>query len=197
MEPYTDRPTEGFMRIDVSLSVNAEQCNLSDSDIRTILEKTIKESDAIDLESLCVIAGEQVWDIKCDLRVVDYNGGNIIDASLLATMAALRAYRKAEVSIESLGVEASGRYKTKVHVFSSTEREPLPLALHHTPLAASIGLFRLQPQHLTNKDTNSIDNSFLIQNSKNNNVIAIVCDPSLDEELTLDGSLCISINAHK
>ena len=36
-------------------------------------------SRAIDREALCVIAGKQVWQIRCDMHVLD-DGGNIIDA---------------------------------------------------------------------------------------------------------------------
>lgn len=143
-KPYPDRSSEGILHINTELSVFAEISGISDNEIRRILEKTIRESDAIDLESLCIVSGEKVWKITIDIRVIDYFGGNIIDAAVFAALSALRAFRKPDVSIESIGVEEfSGKNKTKLHIYNASEREPLPLALHHTPLSATIGLFKL------------------------------------------------------
>jgi exosome complex RNA-binding protein Rrp42 (RNase PH superfamily) len=50
-----------------------------------LLERSIRESDAIDTESLCIISGEKVWCIRCDVRVLDY-GGNLPDACSLAVV---------------------------------------------------------------------------------------------------------------
>lgn len=50
-----------------------------------MLERSIRDSEAIDTESLCIIAGERVWNILCDVRVINY-GGNVLDACNLATV---------------------------------------------------------------------------------------------------------------
>lgn len=55
----------------------------------------------IDTESLCLAAGpglSKVWCISCDVTVLDSSGGNVCDVTSVAAMAALRAYRKPEVS---------------------------------------------------------------------------------------------------
>ena len=75
-----------------------------------ILERCIKESRAIDTESLCIIAGEkasyplhaeaglvkvvclQVWEIRLDLHVVDHCG-NIVDCASIAAITALKYFR--------------------------------------------------------------------------------------------------------
>ena len=71
-------------------------------------------------------------------------------------MAALRAFRKPEVSLErdntivvtSLVSGLDGEVVTvnsrasELHLYSAEEREPLPLALHHTPLCVSVGIFK-------------------------------------------------------
>ena len=93
---------------------------------------SIRENDAIDTESLCIVAGEKVWMIVCDVQLVDYHGG-ALDACLLSCLAALRAFRRPDVSSDAAG---------RLHRHHSDDREPLPLALHHTPLAVTIGLFQ-------------------------------------------------------
>lgn len=147
VSPYPDRPTEGILQITCGLSCYAEQSSVYyENDLRRFLEKSIRESDAIDLESLCIISGEKVWRIVCDVQVIDCSSGNIIDSSLFAIMSGLRAFRKPDVSVVSIGVEEfSGRNKVQIIIHEATEREPLPLALHHTPLSATIGLFKLEP----------------------------------------------------
>lgn len=146
--PFPDRPSEGILFINASLSSYSDLSGVSESDVRRFLERSIRESDAIDLESLCIISAESVWKIVCDVKIIDYNGGNVTDAALLSAMAGLRAYRKPDVIIQSLGnEELSGIHKSKVRIFNSMEREPLPLALHHTPLSMTIGIFKLEGQH--------------------------------------------------
>jgi exosome complex component RRP45 len=81
--PYADRPSEGMIQFNASLSLAAEGGLFSNVDIVRALEKSIRESDAIDTESLCIISGERVWLISCEIVVLDYDG-NLIDASILA-----------------------------------------------------------------------------------------------------------------
>ncbi len=98
--PYPDRPTEGMVQFNAALSVAAESAGFTSNDVVRMLEKAIRESDAIDTESLCIVGGEHVWLITCDVRVLDY-GGCILDASLLAASVAIRAFRKPDVSVVS------------------------------------------------------------------------------------------------
>jgi exosome complex component RRP45 len=140
--PFPDRPTEGIIQFNCTVSVATKASGYFDSDIVTHLEKYVKQSDAIDLESLCVISGKRVWLIVVDINVIDY-AGNVIDASLFAAMAALRAFRRPEVSLSAgddiSSSSSSGSSNLVKHKFD--DREPLPLAFHHTPLSISIGIF--------------------------------------------------------
>ena len=54
-----------------------------------VVDRGIRESGCIDLESLCVIPGESVYGVMVDIHVVN-DSGNIFDASALAAIAALR-----------------------------------------------------------------------------------------------------------
>ena len=79
----------------------AESHGVSQVQLSRLLDRSIRESDAIDTESLCIISGEKVWLISCDVRVLDFSGGNIVDTALLAAMSAFKAFRKPEVSVIS------------------------------------------------------------------------------------------------
>ena len=58
----------------------------------SLIEKALKESKAIDLESLCVLSGESVWKLSVHLSVLQ-SDGNVIDAANLAVLAALKHHR--------------------------------------------------------------------------------------------------------
>ena len=180
VSPYPDRPVEGILQFNAEISTASEINGLASWEITRLLERSIRESDAIDTESLCIVGGEKVWLIRCEVRVLDSSGGNVHDACILSAMAALRAFRKPEVSLvpnraadESSGNTAGSKNNAGgssnttaaaaaqsnpsssvtsssapssatgnvLLVHDSSEREPLPLALHHTPLSVTIGVF--------------------------------------------------------
>lgn len=145
VSPFPDRPMEGSIQFSADVSVLSDVDSLnSSSEICRLLERSIRDSEAIDMESLCIIAGDKVWNIKCDVRIMDFSGGNLVDTSLFAAMSALRAFRKPEISVVSLGAGSfSGRNISQIKTYSSEEREPLQLALHHIPLSVNIALFKL------------------------------------------------------
>ena len=100
--------------------------------IRT-LEGLIKQGGAIDVEALCVSSGHWVWNLIVHVVILDA-GGNLIDASILAAMAALRHFR--------LPVVETNDSIPKVWAFH--DREPIPLPLHHTPFSCTFALFDLK-----------------------------------------------------
>jgi exosome complex component RRP45 len=177
--PYLDRPSEGLLQFNVSLSPAAEAAGHTSPLITRLLEKSTRESDAIDVESLCVVSGEWVWLITCDVRILNFDG-NATDACALAALAALRAFRRPEVSV-SLSTDNSttdnstgGASGMVITLHSSDEREPLPLALHHTPLAVTFGVLEGEKAVPTK----------------------LVADCTASEESALDGSLLCSVNSH-
>jgi exosome complex component RRP45 len=101
-----------------------------ESILARLLEKAIRRSNALDTESLCILAGQKCWSIRADLHVLDYDGG-LIDASCIATIAALQHFRRPDVSIKG----------TEVSVFTLAEREPLPLSMLHHPLCVTMSFF--------------------------------------------------------
>ena len=54
-----------------------------------VVDRGIRESGCIDMESLCIVPGEKVWGVMIDIHVLS-DQGNIFDACGLAAIAALR-----------------------------------------------------------------------------------------------------------
>jgi exosome complex component RRP45 len=95
-----------------------------------ILEKAIRRSSALDTESLCIIAGAKCFSLRADVHVLDHDG-NLIDASCVALVAALQHFRRPDVEIEG----------ERVTVFTSREREPVPLSMLHHPFCVTFSYF--------------------------------------------------------
>ncbi|MEB3787860.1 MAG: exosome complex protein Rrp42 [Desulfurococcales archaeon] len=96
--PFRDTPNQGV------LTVHAEFVPLASPmfepgppddnaiELARVIDRSIRESHAVDLESLAIIPGEKVWILWVDLYILDHDG-NLFDASMLATMAALKTTR--------------------------------------------------------------------------------------------------------
>ncbi len=126
-----------------------------------VVERTLRESGAIDTESLCIVAGSRVWAVSVVLHVLDY-AGNVADACSYAALAALLHFRRPAVSVAG----------STVTVHSWSEKDPTPLAVHHTPVCVSFG--------------------FVQQGARE----VVVVDTTEQEELVVDGTCCVSLNAH-
>mmetsp|Transcript_6706 Transcript_6706/g.9738 ORF Transcript_6706/g.9738 Transcript_6706/m.9738 type:complete len:578 (+) Transcript_6706:56-1789(+) len=187
------RPNDGSIKFTVDLSAMAAMGFSSSLDydenkkhmanrIARVIEKAIVDGGAIDVESLCVVGGTWVWRINVDITALDH-GGNLVDASMLAAIAALRHFRKPEVILASsteegddpLLMEANRATGTPI-VLSSDEKEPTPLPLHHSPVCVSFGLFG-DPTGASLQ-------------------VAALIDPSEREELVMDGCITYAFNKY-
>ena len=70
------------------------------SSFQGLLTRCIREGKVVDLENLCITAGEKVWMIFLDLHVLDYDG-NLMDAAVLGCVAALMNTKLPTVTVES------------------------------------------------------------------------------------------------
>eukprot|EP01025_Chloroclados_australasicus_P018183 TRINITY_DN1941_c0_g3_i2.p1 TRINITY_DN1941_c0_g3~~TRINITY_DN1941_c0_g3_i2.p1 ORF type:complete len:507 (+),score=66.20 TRINITY_DN1941_c0_g3_i2:101-1621(+) len=130
--PHIARQNEGFLHVSVEFSPMA--CPTWEVgrpgeraiEISRLVERTFRETRAVDLEALCIVVGKYVWNLRVDIHVLDHCG-NLVDAATLAALAALMAYRKPEVSVEG----------SEVTIHSPEEREPQPLTIHHYPIAVT------------------------------------------------------------
>ncbi|KAM3940175.1 exosome complex component RRP45 [Leptodactylus fuscus] len=135
--PKMNRPTEGILFFNLELSSMAspafEPGRPSELLVKLnrLLERCLRNSKCIDTESLCVQAGEKVWQIRVDLHLLNHEG-NIIDAASIAAVAALCHFRRPDVSVQG----------EEVTVYSPEERDPVPLSIHHMPICVSFAFFQ-------------------------------------------------------
>ncbi|EST06411.1 Exoribonuclease, phosphorolytic domain 2 [Kalmanozyma brasiliensis GHG001] len=185
--PRADRPYEGFLTITSDISPMAgteyDASGGASSSARArellferLVEKAVRRTEAVDRESLCVVAGEQVWDVQLTLHLLSDAGG-ALDAAVLACLASLRHFRRNDVSVEG----------GKVRLFGLDERVGVPLAIHHTPLCVSFALFdNVLPPTAEGED----------EKAASTGSVALL-DPSLLEEQLAQSKLTLVLNAQR
>lgn len=131
-QPFPDAPDEGV------LMVNAEFVPLASPtfepgppdenaiELARVIDRSLREIRVIDLEKLAIIPGQKVWIVWVDIYVLNH-AGNLLDASSLATMAALMTTRIPKVEIS----------ENEVKVDKSVRERPLPL--NHKIVTVTIG----------------------------------------------------------
>jgi len=104
-EPFSDTPNKGVFTVNaefVPLASPLFEPGPPDEDaieLARVVDRGIRESEAIDLEKLCLIPGEKVWIIFIDIYILDH-AGNLFDASALSAISALLNTKIPEVKIE-------------------------------------------------------------------------------------------------
>lgn len=166
VQPYRDRPNEGTLAIFTEFSPMADPAFETGRpgefaiELGRLIDRGLRESRAVDMESLCIVAGKSVWAIRVDLHILD-NGGNLIDTANIAALAALLTYRKPECTL-------GGENDVVVH--DPEVREPLPLIIHHVPVAVTFAFF--------------------------NEGDAMVIDPTHKEEAIMGGRMTATLNSN-
>ncbi|KIW80248.1 hypothetical protein Z517_06863 [Fonsecaea pedrosoi CBS 271.37] len=135
-KPLEDRKFDGIFTIVTELSPIAspayEVGRQTEQEVilsRT-LEKAIRRSRAIDTESLCIIAGAKCWSIRADVHVLDSDGG-LVDCACIAIVAALRHFRRPDVSVDG----------ETVTIYTMAERVPVPLSIMHHPVCTTFSFY--------------------------------------------------------
>lgn len=168
VQPYKDRPNEGTLSIFTEFSPMADPSfetgrpGEAAVELGRVIDRGLRESRAVDMESLCVISGKLVWAVRVDLHILD-NGGNLIDGANIAALAALLTFRRPECSL-------GGEDGQEVIVHPPEVREPLPLIIHHLPIAVTFAFF--------SNETN------------------VVIDPTHYEEAVMGGRMTATLNAN-
>jgi len=94
-KPYPDRPEEGALMVDAELSpMSSPEFETGPPDIKAIelarvVDRGIREAKTIDMKKLCLEKGEKAWMISIDVVTIN-DAGNLLDASSLAALAALK-----------------------------------------------------------------------------------------------------------
>ena len=121
--PFPDTPNDGVITVTLELSPISSPSFESGPpgplaiEIARVVDRGIRESKVIPMNDpkLCVVPGKTVWILFVDVYILD-DGGNLIDVSALAAMAALANTRLNKVSIDDETEE----------VTLLEETEPLP-----------------------------------------------------------------------
>lgn len=157
-QPKSTRPNEGLLFIKVELGPMAAQhfeANRSSDlsvQVNRILERALKDSRCIDLESLCIIAEEKVWNLRVDLNVLNHEGNiigrcrncvwsvqwlmsecfiSILDCASIAALTALAHFKRPDVTTTG----------DEFIIHSHAEKDPIPIVLHHYPVCISYAIF--------------------------------------------------------
>lgn len=109
-EPFSDTPDKGVFTVNaefVPLASPLFEPGPPDEDaieLARVVDRGIRESEAIDLEKLCIIPGEKVWIAFIDIYILDH-AGNLFDASTLGSITALLNTKIPEVKVENKEVK--------------------------------------------------------------------------------------------
>lgn len=129
-EPFPDTPNEGVLTVNAELvpvaSPNFEPGPPDENSIELarVVDRGIRESKCIDNEKLCIEPGKKVFVVFVDIYVLDH-GGNLIDASAIAAMAALLNTKMPNYEIKDGELKMKQGYT------------PLPLRSH--PVTVTVG----------------------------------------------------------
>ena len=94
-EPYADHDDEGTLVVGMEFSSVAGDRyepgppKMDAIEIARVVDRGVRESGFIDWKKLCIKKGEKVWVINVDIYCIN-DDGNAMDASALATVAALQ-----------------------------------------------------------------------------------------------------------
>ena len=72
----------------------------------------------------------QVFDVRIDVSVLNYDG-NLISCCSVAALAALAHFKTPAVTVEN----------SEIIIHPIREKDPLPLSLHHFPILVSFAVF--------------------------------------------------------
>ncbi|KAF5393325.1 hypothetical protein D9757_000588 [Collybiopsis confluens] len=189
VKPQPERPFEGVITIHSEISPMASsefelgRPSEEEVTITRMLDKVIRRSDVVDKESLCILAGQRVWHLRLTIHCLS-DSGNLLDCACLASIVALKHFRRPDVEVigEEVTVVCSNPFfvqplEPQLDYLPSlqhepTSRAPIPLSLHHTPYCFTFAFFS--------------DAS-----------INPVLDPSLLEQRLNEGLISIALNAQR
>ncbi len=127
--PYESSPEEGFINVSADRTPFASPVKLRDIDdedivVARVVDRAIRSAESVPVEDLVIEAGSKVWGIYIGLEILD-NFGNVMDASGLAALAALKVTKIPRVIREGENI-----------ILDDSSREPLKLRNH--PVLVSV-----------------------------------------------------------
>ncbi len=126
--PFPDTPNKGVLTVNAEFVPTASpffEPGPPDEDaieLARVVDRGLRESEAIDLEKLCLVEGEKVWILFVDLYILDHSG-NLFDASALGAIAALLTTKIPKVEVQ----------EDEIKVLD----EEVPLPMRHIPVSVT------------------------------------------------------------
>ncbi|ASJ06525.1 exosome complex protein Rrp42 [Thermococcus pacificus] len=161
-EPFPDLPDRGVITTNVELvplaspSFEPGPPDENAIELARVVDRGIRESQAVELEKLVIVPGKLVRVVFIDVHVLDH-GGNLLDATGIGAIAALLSTKMPKV-----------RYNEETdEVEVLDEYEPLPVRRLPIPVTFA-----------------KIGSNLLV-------------DPSLDEEMVMDGRITITTDENE
>ncbi len=158
-EPFPDSPDKGIIITNAELVPLASPIfepgppDENSIELARVVDRGIRESEAIDLSKLCIEEGKKVWIIFIDIHALD-DDGNLLDASAIAAISALLNTR---VPAERFGVG-----------------EDFPLPVRNLPVAVTSMIIEDKILVDPSKDEKSVSNSFItITTDVDDNIVSI------------------------
>ncbi len=97
--PYPDTPLDGSLMVSAELLplsnrvFEAGPPSIDSIELARVTDRTIRESKALDLSSLCIEPSKSSWTVAVDIAPINANG-SLFDISALAALVAIRDARK-------------------------------------------------------------------------------------------------------
>lgn len=97
-EPYSDHKDEGTLMVGMEINPSAGDRyepgppKMDAIEIARVVDRGIRESGYVDFKKLCIKEGETVWSVTVDIYAIN-DDGNLLDASAMAAVAALKMTR--------------------------------------------------------------------------------------------------------
>ncbi|KMZ85927.1 exosome complex exonuclease [Plasmodium vivax Brazil I] len=138
VKPFDKRPNEGIIKVNLDIdsftNVN-DNSQISDEclEIKNLIERILKSSNLLNLESLCIIPHKKVWCLLVNIIVIE-NDGNLYDSCYLSAYSGLVHYRNNEVTVDS-----SGNI-----IIEEGETNYTPLSIHNTPILTTFAYFNCE-----------------------------------------------------
>jgi exosome complex component RRP42 len=111
-EPFPDIPDEGVLMVGAELlplsnpEFESGPPSTESIEVARVIDRGIRESQAIDTKKLCIKKGEEVWMVMLDVLPINTDG-NLIDVGGLAAIAALLdcrmpSYKDGKVDVKNM-----------------------------------------------------------------------------------------------
>jgi len=114
-EPFSDVPDQGVLTVNAELVPLASPTfepgppNENAIELARVVDRGIRESKMIALEELCAVPGKKVFIVFVDVYVLNHDG-NLIDASAMASLAALLNTKMRKYEVKDGEVEMKPGY---------------------------------------------------------------------------------------